>query len=60
VGERSPQTIELPYNQDITVAQRFEAGGEAWPIVAAAGCAIIIDIVRHHPGGVQGDRKSVV
>jgi len=54
MGERSTEPVELPDDQDIAVAQRFEAGGETRAIVAAAGCAIIIDVVRLYPGGAQG------
>jgi ribosomal protein L21E len=54
--ERSAEPIELPDNQDVAVAQRFEAGGKTGSIITATGCTIIIDIAWLDTGGA----KSVV
>src|SRR3546814_4294821 len=46
VGERSAEPVELPNDEDIAVAQRFQAGGKTGAIITATGCTIIIDIDR--------------
>src|SRR3546814_14829027 len=46
VGGRSAEPVELPNDEDIAVAQRFQAGGKTWAIITATGCTITIDIDR--------------
>src|SRR3546814_2076641 len=46
VGERSAEPVERPNDEDIAVAQRFQAGGKTGAIITATGCTIIIDIAR--------------
>jgi hypothetical protein len=37
VAQVAPEPVELPRDQDVALAQRLEAGGEPWPVVALAG-----------------------
>src|SRR3546814_4498300 len=54
VGERSAEPVELPNDEDIAVAQRFQAGGKTGAIITATGCTIIIDIAWLDTGSAKG------
>src|SRR3546814_7555970 len=53
VGERSAEPVELPNDEDIAVAQRFQAGGKTGAIITATGCTIIIDIAWLDTGSAK-------
>src|SRR3546814_15724720 len=54
VGERSAAPVELPNDEDIAVAQRFQAGGKTGAIITATGCTIIIDLAWLDTGSAKG------
>jgi hypothetical protein len=54
VGERSAEPVELPNDEDIAVAQRFQAGGKTGAIITATGCTIIIEALLQRLAAVRG------
>ena len=50
----APEPIELPHHERVALAQRLQAGGEAWPLVLRAGCRVAVDVPLGDAGGEQG------
>ena len=53
VAQVAPEPVELPRNQDITLPQRLEAGGEPRPVVTLARGQILVEVAGLDTGGEQ-------
>jgi hypothetical protein len=53
VAQVAAESIELPRHQRITLPQRLEACLQTRPIVALAGCLVLIEVPRFNTGGKE-------
>jgi hypothetical protein len=48
VAEVPAEPVELPDEQDVPLSQGFEAGQQPRPVVALAGCLVVVEVFRPH------------